>query len=206
MSPLPKPSEAAAVAQAAYSGPWKWTDVGVRAMDARLGPWRCIAYEGTTSDFLQITRDIRFLPFWDRRAGIGPIGFVKGVLAVIEDLVADCIDDAKAGNLIVLGHSLGGSLALRTAGHFRALGYKVPVFAIEPARCCLWKLGRLLADVPVFISQAGSDPVPDVPLFYRHPGAVTRIGHPVADPLNMIARIKQHRIAQVIADLRAAGL
>lgn len=200
MNDLPKPSEAALVAQAAYVGPWRWTAPGVRAMDATLGDWRVISYEGTTKDGLQILRDIRFVPWWDRHAGFGPVGFVKGVFTVIEDLVADCIDDAKAGKLIIVGHSLGGSLALRTAGHFRALGYKVPVFAIEPARCCLRKLGKLLSDVPVFISVDANDPVPDVPFFYCHPAPVTKIGHDSFDPL------ERHRIATVIADLKAAGL
>ena len=198
IAPLPKPSEVAVIAAAAYNSPWRWQAEHVRAIDATLGPWRVIAYQGTVRDGVDILRDIRFLPWWDRRGGFGPAGFVKGVLDVIEDMIADTIEDARAGRLLIVGHSLGGSLALRTAAHFRSLGCVTPVFAFEPARCGLGKLRRTLADVPIFISVDGNDVVPEVPFLYYHPAEVTHIGRVRIDPLEC------HKIATVIADLRAA--
>ena len=210
MMPLPKPSEAAECAADAYHGPWKWVAPGVRACDFRIGDWHVLAFEGTTLNGWQILRDIRFLPWWDSKCGFGPIGFTKGVLAIIEDLLNDLLEDAKAGRLIIVGHSLGGSLALRTAGHFRALGHRVPVYAFEPARCGLWKLKRLIGDELTFISFDGDDPVPCLPWFWILPGVVTKIGQSARYWWQRLLRlgrdIGDHRIAQVTADLKAAGL
>lgn len=199
---LPKPSEAAEIAAQAYQGPWRWESPGhTRAIDARLGDYRCVAFEGTTKDGLAILRDVRFLP-WIDRAGIGPAGFVKGLAYVIEQIIADTIEDAKAGRLLFIGHSLGGALALRCAAYFVALGYPpAGVFAFEPPRCGGRRLRKLLRQIPAFVSSDGNDPVTRVPCWGYEIGApVTQIGIKQWDPFRC------HRIAQVISDLREKGI
>jgi hypothetical protein len=52
----------------------------------------------------------------------------------------------------------------------------------------------------VTITHDGDDPVPDVPLPYRHPGEVTRLGRASVDPID------DHLVAKVIADLDALGV
>ena len=198
---LPKPSEAAAIAAKAYVGPWTWVSPGhTRAIDVWLDDYRCVAFEGTTRDGLAILRDIRFLP-WIDRAGIGPAGFVKGLGYVIEQIIADTIDDAKAGRLLFIGHSLGGALALRCAAYFVALGYPpAGVFAFESPRCGGRKLRKLLRCVPTVATADGNDPVVRVPCFYEIGVPVTQIGTKRFDPFAC------HRISQVIHDLKAASL
>lgn len=200
MSVLPKPSEAAQIAAASYVGPWRWESPGhTRAIDATLGGYRCCAFEGTTRDGLAILRDIRFVP-WIDRAGIGPAGFVKGLGWVIEQIIADTIDDAKAGRLLFIGHSLGAALALRCAAYFVSLGYPpAGVYAFEPPRCGGARLRKLLRQIPTFITRDGNDPVTQVPCLYSLPAPVTKIGLPKLDPFRC------HRIAVVTEDLEQAG-
>jgi hypothetical protein len=85
-SPLPKPSEAAALCAKSYSDTPRWdVKIGdVKACDYRIGDYRIIAIPGTTRNGWTILRDLRFLP-WLFIVGLCAAGFGKGVQVLIEE-------------------------------------------------------------------------------------------------------------------------
>lgn len=203
---LPKPSEAAEFAARSYTGPWRWdVKIGdVKACDFRWNDYRVIAIPGTTRNGWTILRDLRFIP-WLFVVGICAAGFGKGVRVLIEEtsFLVDIADDLKAGKLIIVGHSLGGRIALILAGWLVAIdSYPAAVYAYEPAGGSWFKLRRLLRYVPTFISHDGNDWVNYLPPSPKS-GPVTQIGKRAKPWWKWPAC---HRIAQVIEDLRAAGM
>jgi hypothetical protein len=174
----------------------------VAAIDARATTGHhVVAFRGTTKNGADILRDMRCFPWWHHRVGICPAGFLKGTQTVIDRLIFDTADYAKAGALIFVGHSLGGSEALIAAAWFAALGHPpAAVVAFDPACAGLWKLRRLIKQVPYSrIYWNVFDPVPTVPLFYRHPAEVIRIGKSIGslDPF------VYHRIANIVDSVKA---
>lgn len=205
-SPLPKPSEAAALCATSYTDTPRW-DVAigdVKACDYRWGDYRVIAIPGTTRNGWTILRDARFIP-WLFIVGLCAAGFGKGVRVLIEEtgFLIDIAEDLKAGRLILVGHSLGGRIALILAGWLVAIGFMpAAVYAFEPAGGSWFKLRRLLRKVPrVVITVDGNDWVPSLP------------PSPQSAPVIEIGRERAwwrwylcHKISTVIADLKEAAL
>lgn len=101
----------------------------------------------------------------------------------------------------IVGHSLGGALAILEAAERAAVGQIVPVYAFEPPRMCADdRLTRLFADlrVPWLATRNGNDIVTQIPPELSLPGPLTSIGRPVLPFDNAI----DHRIAHVIAALQ----
>lgn len=201
---LPTDGQLAEICAATYSATsYAWSGDGdERLTRTQVGEYTVVAYRGTTLNGEDILRDIRFLPWWNSRVGTCPAGFLKGVANVIDKLIVDLAEIARAGKLVLTGHSLGGTEGLITTGWLVDLGL-IPAACVvfEPARSGFGQLMSLLTRVPVVRwYHDGNDPVPDVPWPYRLPPNRVAIGRPSWRP------ILCHRIGQVIADMKAAGI
>lgn len=110
-------------------------------------------------------------------------------------------DVSKLDIYALVGHSEGALGALFLGARLCLMG-KAPkvIWAWEPPRA---SIDSCLADiffhynVEVHIMWHGNDCVPTVPLFFRHPGQVTRFGHASLPIIN----IGDHLMDSIIADL-----
>lgn len=179
-------------------------DGDIRAIIRTLpGGWVVVAFRGTTKNGFDIVRDIRFFPWWNHRTGFCPAGFLKGVMDVIDEIILTVGQAAKQGKLILIGHSLGGAMALIAAAWFVALNcIPAAVVVFEPARPGWFKLWRLIEKIPrVTWYQNGNDRVPRLPPVYLlRKRFMVQVGTPTWDWL------RRHRIADVIANMKAAGI
>ncbi|MGH6967665.1 MAG: lipase family protein [Stellaceae bacterium] len=207
-SPLPPDSKLAELAEDAYSPPYTWTGPGdERAKLTKVGDYYCVANQGTTKDGLSILRDLRACPWWNQYTGVSPAGFLKGALGMIDAMIFDLAEHARAGRVIFIGHSLGGAMGNIEGGIFTALGHPpAAVVTFEPARSGFWRLRRLLRQVPYAVYYDNGSQVPDVPPVYRHPTRRRFIGPPGIDPLDELGRIKLHRIAFIRQRMAIAGV
>jgi predicted lipase len=131
--------------------------------------------------------------------GIGDVhdGFWKAWKAISVDVLA-----AIAGRPVTLvGHSLGGAIALLAAADMSASGnFPTAVYGFEPPRVCRGLGVRaLLANVPVRLYKNGNDIVPDLPPGLDHGGLLMHIGHAALPIPNTI----DHELARVTAALPA---
>ena len=164
---------------------------------------RVIAIPGTKREIGEWLRDFDAWPVWDGDLGICHRGFRDGAWELwrrsplsLRGLgrppgsqerrpALNSVD--FGGGAIVVGHSLGGALALLLAGILVAR--RTPPAAVVTfgaPRCGSWKLRRLLSPIAVRSYRNGDDPVPDVPWLpgvYLHPRRQIEIGTPADDPL-----------------------
>jgi hypothetical protein len=186
----------AILAQEAYSAP---PDIGkedsasraiVRETDAGL----VVAFPGSNNLPCWVA-DLDAMPM--DVAGMGSVhrGFYEAWQAISVDVLA-AIDGRPA---ILVGHSLGGAIALLAAAAM-TVGGNAPltVYAFEPPRVSYDMTIRvLLRQVPLHLYQNGSSPVTDLPLGGMHPWFLTHIGRPAS----VIPRISDHFIENVIPNV-----
>ncbi|AOK33980.1 lipase family protein [Burkholderia cenocepacia] len=134
--------------------------------------------------------------------GIGQVhhGFWKAWGAIAVDVLA-AIDGWP---VTLVGHSLGAAIAIMGAAAMVISG-KAPaaVYGFEPPRVSTnGSVAAVLAKVPVHLYKNGNDIVPDLPLDWRHAGAIEPIGRPSLPFPNVM----DHAIARVIAALSEARL
>jgi triacylglycerol lipase len=130
--------------------------------------------------------------------GLGKIhaGFWAAWLAIRDECMA--LPAPKA----IVGHSLGGALAIICAADWALQGVTIPVFAFEPPRlCCDNTMQALLLakQVPFYATRNGHDLVTQVPPEMTLPGPMTQIGKGVLPFDN----VEDHSIDRVIGALAA---
>jgi len=132
-------------------------------------------------------------------AGVGELhrGFWLAWQAISVDVLAAI--DGKPVTLV--GHSLGGALALMAAvemtvgGNPPAAVYGFEAPRVSPTSC----VADLLASIDVWLCRNGSDPVPDLPSWWPPAGVVRQIGK----PRGLMPDAADHEIGNVIAALAA---
>ncbi len=180
-----------ALAAAAYTSAPTWRAGDVHAVCT--GP--VIALRGTVPDSMaDWCRDFDALPVHDQVLGWCHQGFLDGARAILPAVL-----DSAQGRLTLVGHSLGGALALLLAGLL--VGYGVPVVAVVAfgAPCAGGRgLAEPLERTQLRLYRHGADPVPFVPWLpgiLEQPAALLHIGQCGSDP------IEDHFVARYLAAL-----
>jgi hypothetical protein len=198
-------AELARLAGAAYRGAWS----GVAALDCeydllpRDGEVVAVMPGTNPRDALDWIRDARA---WPRRfpvVGICHSGFGSGGTAVAPRARIALKGETRL--ITVIGHSLGGALALIVGAWLIEAGYRVRVVTFGAPRvafCLNQALGRLAWQAGDLVEyRRAGDPVPHLPMwpFYRHltPGAALGVALP--EP------IANHAIGLYEGDLAKLG-
>ncbi|MGA2495272.1 MAG: lipase family protein [Roseiarcus sp.] len=198
-------AELARLAGLAYRGPWS----GRVALDCeydllpRLSEV-VIPIPGTNpSDALDWIRDFRAWPRRFPTVGICHAGFGSGGTAVAERALAAVKGDERV--MTVVGHSLGGAMALIIGARLIAAGYPVRVVTFGAPRVafCLNRALRPLVrrTVELVEYRRAGDPVPHLPMrpFYRHLTRGVALGAALPES------IANHAIGLYERDLAALG-
>jgi hypothetical protein len=199
-------AELAHLAGLVYRGPWSGrADLDCEyALLPRDGEV-VLAIPGTHPlDALDWIRDLRAWPLWFARVGICHAGFGSGGAAIAARALVALKGETRL--ITVVGHSLGGAMALIVGARLIAAGFRVRVVTFGAPRvafCLNLALRRWLrlAEELAEYRRAG-DPVPHLPMrpFYRH---VTR---GIALGVAKIEPIANHAIDLYAADLAPPAL
>jgi len=132
--------------------------------------------------FMDIIRDMRFIPWYHPVLGWAHSGFLKGAIKIFDDITAHVIKDAP---IIMTGHSLGAALALVVGILLKHAGYNVVEYVgFACPRTFVYNKQRHNPDrsvrFPITIYRYHDDIVPMVPFAfpfnYHHPVKMNQIG------------------------------
>lgn len=181
------------LAAATYTDTPTW-----RAGDVAAFRWGDIlAFRGTepenVADWL---RDFDCVPRWDTKLGFCHRGFLDGARALWS-----LINLNSMHRMTIVGHSMGGALAILTAAKLVSMGMHVDaVVTFGAPMCCGEGPDTILSRTPLRLYRHGDDPVPMVPWIpgvFEQPAPLTQIGRPTLDP------IADHFISGYLAALTA---
>jgi len=146
-----------------------------------------------TDEWKDMITDIRFFPWYTRGLGINPAGFVRTADNVADLIEAVCWRDPPDA-IALTGHSLGGAIALLVGAILIVRG-SVSVNQIVTFGAP--RVGRLkiLTDVDVTMYRNGSDIIPTMPFYLKHPRKNIRIG-------KKMSPIKDHFMDNYVKELR----
>lgn len=120
----------------------------------KIGGHPVIALRGTEfsdiiggSGWIDVVRDVRIVPWYDRRVGWAHAGMLKGAKAVFEELTREITFGSGDGGVYfhgspvvtVTGHSLGGGVGLLLAHMLDHLGLAVCFVGFGTPRCMISK-------------------------------------------------------------------
>ncbi len=199
-------AELAGLAGRSYAKPWS----GVTALDCEydLLPRDkeiVVAIPGTHPNApLDWIRDLSAMPWPFPTIGICHSGFGSGGTALAERVLKGVKGDPRL--MTVVGHSLGGAMALIVGARLVAAGKRVRVVTFGAPRVAfilnlgLINLARDALDLAEY--RRAGDPVPGVPPrpIFRHVTRGVAIGVDCGDPIG------NHAIARYAADLAAPGM
>ncbi len=132
--------------------------------------------KGSLKNWLDVVRDVRFIPWHDKRVGWAHSGFLKGSRCVCDKHLVKLPTDKK---LIITGHSLGGALALVAAQILRQTHDIEEVVVFGCPRVFLWNSVDRFSNIRVCLYRNGHDLVTTVPhsfYGYRHPRELSQLG------------------------------
>ena len=177
-------SDAAAIVARSYKSA-TWYAGELSALYTVSNNSRIIAIPGTKREIGEWLRDFDAMPILDRDRGICHRGFRNGAWELYRRSPLTAHDFAGS---VIVGHSLGGALALLLAG-ILTVEHCPPraVVTFGAPRCASWKVRRLLRPIAMRCYRNGDDPVPDVPWLpgvYVHPRRQIEIGTPAPDPIS----------------------
>lgn len=154
----------------------------VAARITAIGELDVVAFRGTV-DIADWLRDFDAVPLYDPRVGSCHAGFLTGARAVLPAIINHRALEQRPR--VLVGHSLGGALALVLGGLLIAAGQ--PPLHVETygaPRAGFDTLANVYDGVSVAQYRNGNDPVPEVPVFpYRHVRPRLAIGAPHLDPI-----------------------
>ncbi len=200
-------AELAEIAGRCYRKPWS----GQAALDCdydllpRGDEELVVAIPGThPDDPLDWIRDLRTLPRPFPTVGVCHSGFGSGGTAVAERVLKAVKGDKRM--MTVVGHSLGGAMALIVGARLVAAGYRARIVTFGAPRVAFianLALPRLVrAALELAEYRRAGDPVPRVPMrpIFRHVTRGIAIGVDCGSPVG------DHSIARYAADLAAPGM
>ena len=144
-----------------------------------IDDFQIVAFRGTEvsklisgSGWRDVLRDIRLMPWYDKRVGWSHSGFLKGAQDMVDHGLHGFLRTEKP--TILTGHSLGGVLAINSAMLLHAMGFKVDsVVTFGAPRTFLRGSVRRFKETGISILEYSNpgDPVPGHPFRiwgYRH--------------------------------------
>ena len=128
-----------------------------------------VVFRGT-DEWKDIVTDLRFTPWYTKELGLHPFGITKVANEVTESISKE-LDITKP--LTLIGHSLGGAIALRGAENLIKKGFKIELIIVFGCP----RVGRLkeLDDIEIIFVKDSNDVVTMIPAF-RHCRKQTKIG------------------------------
>ncbi len=164
------------LANEAYSAPPDITINDIAAIVRPVNGATVIAFRGTMlQNPADILRDLDAVTQPYPGLGFCHQGFLNGAKLAFPQVLAKV---SEAPEIVLIGHSLGGDLAIFTTALLTQYGIKVSqCTTFGAARPSIGPdLGRVIAHVPGLRWVDSNDPVPDLPLFFDHDRKVTKIG------------------------------
>ncbi len=155
-----------------------------------------VAFRGTEagalfagSDWIDVLRDMRILPWYDKDCGWVHAGFLKGARPVADFIADHLVMDLP---VICTGHSLGGALALLAAVKLQAKGFVIKQWVGFGSPMAQLTAKRY--DFSQWNYRYKSDIVPTLPGYIFHRIGVfiyALVGHPVLVKLMSLLPKKQ---------------
>jgi hypothetical protein len=162
-----------------------------------------VAFRGTEANrffsgngWVDILRDLRIIPWYDRRVGWHHAGFLKGAQLICDGYG---LRTALRGPVYVTGHSLGGALALAAGGLLKASGCDVKQVVTFGAPKGIIGSPKIFKDIAITQYMYGNDIVPSLPFWWYRHWNVVHIG---PQELKAPAQWSDHSIGLYIKELR----
>ena len=143
----------------------------IECLVTEFAGYQVVAPRGTEADALisgngwrDIVRDLRVIPWKDKRVGWSHAGFLKGARGIVDRGLFGMLRRAKP--IVLVGHSLGGAIALNAAALLHAEGFDVHhVVTFGSPRTFKKGTAKRFRDTGINTVQYSNDgdPITDVP-------------------------------------------